>query len=510
MEDFPHISTETNETPESSSEKITKAELTKKEDQMKFAEKKLQTAKDDMDHFNQHQTRVATLTTEQKLIPWENVKQMMPKITSTAISMVLHSTPLKQVDRDPEKESILKSRYFDVTMPENVIPTNQMYSGRCWMFAGLNIFRRELIRSNKLQPNFELSQSYLFFWHYFEQYNDMLNLFYYEKIEPFEKAELLESPLHDGGNWITFRRLVCKYGIVPKSLYRESWPTSHSSEMNIVLSNLLRKDVRDCTRFKKEADFLSFREIRLEAVLEILCSFMGAPPMSKMEYVFENIQHKLVKCIQTPRSFFKSLDAAFDINLHIQLIHDMRKDSNKWYTTQHQSLQGTRNVIFNLHDTAGKMETWFKAVLESIRCKIPVWFACNMNEDVSSTLQGMADELYDAEKFINSSNSNQSSDSYNSLEMSKIDRMNWGRARCNHAMLIVGVETKNGKCQSFQIENSWGATGPGKGFYKMTAAWFRKHVFTIVIHRAILAKVGLDIPPRINEMEEYLFWDFFG
>src|SRR3989304_9660804 len=41
--------------------------------------------------------------------------------------------------------------------------TNQGASGRCWMFAGLNMFSHMIIKALKLE-NFEFSETYLFFW----------------------------------------------------------------------------------------------------------------------------------------------------------------------------------------------------------------------------------------------------------------------------------------------------------------------------------------------------------
>ena len=41
--------------------------------------------------------------------------------------------------------------------------TNQKQSGRCWMFAGLNVIRSKIIREREMK-NFELSQAYLFFF----------------------------------------------------------------------------------------------------------------------------------------------------------------------------------------------------------------------------------------------------------------------------------------------------------------------------------------------------------
>lgn len=42
--------------------------------------------------------------------------------------------------------------------------TSQKQSGRCWIFAALNMFRRTMAEKYKLAESFELSQPYLFFW----------------------------------------------------------------------------------------------------------------------------------------------------------------------------------------------------------------------------------------------------------------------------------------------------------------------------------------------------------
>ena len=48
--------------------------------------------------------------------------------------------------------------------------TNQKSSGRCWLFAGLNIFRPRIIKKYDLE-NFEFSQSYLSFYDKLEKSN---------------------------------------------------------------------------------------------------------------------------------------------------------------------------------------------------------------------------------------------------------------------------------------------------------------------------------------------------
>ncbi|HJD69273.1 MAG TPA: aminopeptidase, partial [Corynebacterium kroppenstedtii] len=51
--------------------------------------------------------------------------------------------------------------------------TDQKQSGRCWMFAALNVFRHEIARSLNLE-DFEFSESYLQFFDKFEKANYFL------------------------------------------------------------------------------------------------------------------------------------------------------------------------------------------------------------------------------------------------------------------------------------------------------------------------------------------------
>ena len=477
-------------------------EIQKVEVRIKNAEKYLVHAQNDLREVKERQKKTKQMLSDKKIINFDTIVQWMPDVKLDGLTMVLHSTPLKQVDKDPEKMSILEQRNYNIVLPGAAVPCNQMYSGRCWMFAGLNIFRRILINQYKLKPTFEFSQSYLFFWHYFEQYNDMLNLFYYKKnLTPVERAEWLDKPLHDGGNWIIFRRLVRKYGVVPKNMYRESWPSSHSSEMNSILCHLLQNDIQHCSTLTDVKEFDKFRNERLKQVLHILCSCMGKPPMSnEFSSTLETLEHKTIKFNGTAISTFnRNINASFDIDQHIQVIHDPRKKAKDltWYTTQHQSLYDTPELFFNVKD----MNQICAAVTQSIQIGRGVWFACNMNEDVCPQLQGMVKGLYRPDKFIPKENN---------LTMEKVDRMNWGRAHCNHAMLIVGVEFEQDEVKAFQIENSWGATGPGHGFYKMTVDWFHEHAYTVVIHRDILLKSGIDITEHPEKITEYPYYDIFG
>jgi len=451
--------------------------------------------------------RVTSLVATKKSLEYDEIKKLLPQETTTptAAQLAIQNFQLKMVDRDPQKALKLTRHCFNIKLSP-VTPCNQQFSGRCWMFAGLNILRPYFIQKFGLKPNFELSQSYLFFWHYYEQYNAMMNLFHYKTLTPEERALHLEKPLHDGGNWITFRRLVTKYGIVPGDADGETWSSSHSSEMNSILCAMLQEDLKDTDGMSDE-NFKKHQRSSRPKVLKTLCLWMGRPPTGPIELVGEANDHKSWINVQfdTPMTMFQAVDDFYHISEHVQLIIDPRaKGETPWYTTQHQELRGTPELLLNETNTDTICQYIKQSLLKNMVFKncqgkdvqgIGVWFACNIKENVSSVLQGMDKGLYRPDIFIGAN-----------LDMGKKDRIKWGRARCNHAMLITGVLEENGRVTAFQIQNSWGATGPHLGYYKMTRDWFDDYVHTVVIHDSMFAT----LPEAPTNPTELKYYDFFG
>ena len=68
-------------------------------------------------------------------------------------------------------------RRIDHTFSDQIIGemkiTNQKSSGRCWGYAGLNLFRIYLGRKHDIR-NFEFSQTYFMFWDKLEKSNYFL------------------------------------------------------------------------------------------------------------------------------------------------------------------------------------------------------------------------------------------------------------------------------------------------------------------------------------------------
>jgi bleomycin hydrolase len=115
--------------------------------------------------------------------------------------------------------------------------TNQKHSGRCWMFAGLNVLRK--IALTKLNvKNLELSQPYLQFFDKLEKANCFLDRIIEQADQPTNSREnmyVFQTTIGDGGYWSNFVSLVTKYGVVPLDAMPETAVSNNTDELNVVL-----------------------------------------------------------------------------------------------------------------------------------------------------------------------------------------------------------------------------------------------------------------------------------
>ena len=124
--------------------------------------------------------------------------------------------------------------------------THQKKSGRCWMFAGLNLFRPGAMARMNLK-SFEFSQNYLLFWDKLEKANYFLEAILETADRPADERTvhwLLGNLLSDGGQWNMFVNLIHKYGVVPKSAMPETESSSNTVRMNAILKEKLREGAR--------------------------------------------------------------------------------------------------------------------------------------------------------------------------------------------------------------------------------------------------------------------------
>jgi bleomycin hydrolase len=138
-------------------------------------------------------------------------------------SKVVHSFNTKVSDKSPHASPV----------------TDQKGTGRCWMFAILNVIRLPFIKKYEL-GEFEFSQSFLFFWDKIERANYFLHAYIETRNEDMRSrlcSWLVQDPFSDGGQWDMLVNLVTKYGIVPKEVYPETKSLESSRALNALITN---------------------------------------------------------------------------------------------------------------------------------------------------------------------------------------------------------------------------------------------------------------------------------
>lgn len=221
-------------------------------------------------------------------------KKFLSDPNNTALSNAFISTNILSGCTDRERYTKLNDIFSHEVKPECYI-TDQMNSGRCWSFAGLNLLREEMVRKYGIE-DFEFSQAYISFWDKFEK----CNFFYIQMIEnknlpkdDYYMEQLMKNPVYDGGNFFMLQNIVEKYGVVPKKIYPETYSSSSTKHINLILCEMLKSNSIELKKLNKKHAYEKKDEY-MGDVYKILCITMGVPP--NVNEKFEWKIKKTVKC----------------------------------------------------------------------------------------------------------------------------------------------------------------------------------------------------------------------
>ena len=356
---------------------------------------------------------------------------------------------------------------------------NQKQSGRCWMFAALNTFRHKIFNEFKLEE-FELSQSYTFFWDKYEKAN-----FFHENIlktahEPITSrnvAFLLQTPQQDGGQWDMIVSIFNKYGVVPKAVMPESFSSSASGELNKYLNKKLREDakiLRDLVAGgATEEKILEVRKQLMKEVYDLLAISLGTPPevfdfsyrdKDKEYHHYENL---------TPQTFYKQF-VGLDLGQYVSIINAPTADKpyNRSYTVEMLGnvVGGTPVKYLNV-----EMETFKKLAIQQLEQGESIWFGCDVGQFSGRDTGLMAMDHYDLKGLLGLD-----------FKLSKADRLEYGESLMTHAMVLTGVDLVNGKPTRWKVENSWGEKSGVDGFWMMSDEWMDEFTYQIVVRKEFL------------------------
>ena len=210
--------------------------------------------------------------------------------------------------------------------------TNQARSGRCWMFAGLNLCRVDT-RNVLNVKEFEFSQNYLMFWDKLERANFILEAIIETADRPSDDRTvdfLLRNPLSDGGQWDMFTALVAKHGVVPKTSMPETESSANSGRMNASLNYQTRqgaKHIRDAYANESGLDELrTIKDKTLKVIYDVLCIHLGTPP-TEVDWQWKDKDGEFTRFGKLSPLQFSESYLQTDIHDYVSLVHDPRESS---------------------------------------------------------------------------------------------------------------------------------------------------------------------------------------
>ena len=368
---------------------------------------------------------------------------------------------------------------FSITMKTHGV-VDQKHSGRCWTFAGLNILREKVIEKCNLD-NFELSGSYLAFYDKLERVNILLErLIKYqnEKKNLYDRyvSDLLKRGLQDDGYFNQFAQLVKKYGIVPYNNFPETFASSHTYEINQILSRLIRKFYLE---LQTTNDTKKLKDTYMKKVYEIVASLYGVPP-EKFDFSYTDKNNKY--CIDknlTPLDFYEKY---IGIDLEREYVEigsytdDLFQYNHRYQIEESSKISGGKDeVLLNLPE-----EEFNNLILKQIKGYEPVYFFCSTT---SKRIEGTwidtierYGDIFDIDLVFNRN------------EISKTNAITE-----SHIMLITGVDLVDNQPKKWKIENTWGENFGKNGQYVATNDWLNRYVFKICINKKYLTDRQLNL-----------------
>ncbi len=385
------------------------------------------------------------------------------------------------------RQAVVRSNHTYSHTVKTGASTSQNSSGRCWMFAGLNLFRMRAATSMNLE-DFELSQNYTMFWDKLEKSNYFLESIMKTLDLPTGDrliSWLVSSPIQDGGQWDMFVNLIRKYGLVPKEVMPETESSSATGQMNDRITWKLREYA---TRLRAShaagastAELELQKQTMLDEVYRMLCIHLGEPPQEFMWQWRDKDKEFHRDGVLTPQQFLEK-HCPIVLEEKVCLIHcpQNTKQYNTLYTIDFLGnvVGGEEIRYINVEISLLK-----EATVKMIKEGRPVWFGCDVGKTFDRDLGIMDLELFDFKGIYGLD-----------FGMDKAQQLDYGQSLMTHAMVLTGVDLDDyGNPLKWRVENSWGDKGGDKGFMMMTDAWFDQYLYEVVVDREFVDEATLSL-----------------
>lgn len=351
--------------------------------------------------------------------------------------------------------------------------TDQQSSGRCWLFAGMNVMRAKAIARYDL-PGLEFSQAYSFFWDQLEKANLFLQGVIDTADQPMTDQTvewLFKHPLSDGGTFTGVADIVSKYGLVPKEVMPETYSSDHTSQMSNLIGLKLKEfglELRDkVAQGAKPAALEERKTDMLKTVYRMLALNLGVPP-TEFDYVRRDAAGKRVEVEHhTPMSFLEKYGDTHLLSNYVMLMNDPTREYYKCY-----------EIAYDRHRYDGRNWTYVNLPLEDIKQMA----IASLKDSTAMYFSSDITQLDSKRGYLDVDNYDYGSLMGVDFGMDKKQRIQTFSSMSAHAMTLVAVDLdQEGQPTKWMVENSWGASYGHQGHLIMTDRWFDEYMFRLVV-----------------------------
>lgn len=420
-----------------------------------------------------------------KDITWEKLKNWRDDFESDPMAKYLQNSlvrhDLKEVYTN--RDALLVNQLCFPDNPKIGDVMAQKQSGRCWMFAELNVLRSELMRKKEMPETFRFSVPYLYFFDKLERANFFLERILMNKgrnaqgeIDRF----MFYSPLGEGGQWYMMVNLIEKYGMVPERCMPETYHSENTQQFCAVLNKIVRNGaVQIINNMESGADemvLLQIKEKCLASVYEVLCGCLGTPP-EKFRYEYKDTKGEYHMLEMTPQEFANDFcECHFDDYVYVVDVPGKNRPYHKTFTLENcGNIWGKNGLYYNL-----SMEEIKPMLLAQLADGETIWFGCDCMNDMDRASGMMIDGLYDYQGLFGVE-----------YELSREEMLDYCESGSNHDMVISAVKETSPGHYVWKVENSWGSQVGIGGRYVMDDSFLEKYAFQFVINKKHMTETQL-------------------
>jgi bleomycin hydrolase len=343
--------------------------------------------------------------------------------------------------------------FFDVKKLEVTNVKNQAATGTCWCFSTTSLIESETLKKEKKE--FDLSEMFV------------VRNVYIEKAKNYILRQG-KAQFGEGGLGHDLINAMEKYGVVPESFYsgmKKGQKTHDHTKLVVALQSYLDTLLKN----------IPVKEDWLEGYTAILDEHMGNPPreFSMVKQGYNNMGY-------TPKTFAKEV-LQFNASDYVSLTSFTHEPYYKSFVLQ----------VPDNFANASFINVPLNELIAIVKNAISNGYSVMWDADVSNngfmSDAGLALNLDQKKKYAKAAvSADMKEEPADSVTRQKMyENLT---TQDDHLMHIVGIEkSKSGKT-FFIVKNSWGESGPYKGYIHVSESYFAMNTISIVLHKRGLTR----------------------